>query len=118
MNDNNEPARPMRDDAASARDGGRRGGHKHMGVATSDPDYLSSGRGTSLRPFRGGETHGGDAPRKGAHPNYGRLLESPSLGKPIFVAQRKRKARRGRRAIIGVACALVALVLIWYALNR
>lgn len=50
-------------------------------------------------------------------PDFAHLLESPAPGKPIFIAQRKRKARRGRIVAIAVI-AIAALILIWYAVTR
>lgn len=112
MNENNEPVYPRgRGGAQPGGDGARRG-RKHMGVATSDPDYLSGGRGTALHPLPGNAPHRGGAGGR-SRPDYSTLLESPVRGKAIFTAQRQRRRRTGRLIAAAVLVA-AALALCWH----
>lgn len=104
-----------------ARDGsGRR---LHMGVATSDPQYLST-----VDPIRTGHPTDAksDAPRRPAHPrgekraplHYDRYLETPKPGKSIFSARHERARRRTRNLIVTVALIALIIALVWFFFLR
>ena len=104
-----------------ARDGSSR--RLHMGVATSDPQYLPV---TEPRRARRAEANAPEAPRRPAHPrgekraplHYDRYLETPKPGKSIFSARHERARRRTRHLIAGIALIAVAIALIWFFFLR
>lgn len=117
MSEDNESIRSARSETHRSQAGVRHGRHLDMGIASSDPDYLATGDGTANHPFRGNTPSGARRPMPEGRPDFAHLLESPAPGKPIFIAQRKRKARRGRIAAIAVI-AIATFILIWYAVTR
>ena len=108
---------------------------KHMGVATSDPEYLppaqdggnrTTGRGAKTTPG----SHPGPAGRH-AHSNrsfdsnrnanplhYDRYLSTPQRGRAIFSAQRTRQRRRTAMVILAILLIAVACVAAAYFLLR
>lgn len=111
---------------------------KHMGVASSDPDYLPPvgpqpegaahpGPSAHARPTRpGGHSgrgdlggpNGPDRRRSNDPLHYDRYISVPKKGRSIFTA---RQARQRHRLYIGFAVlvvAAVALALVWYLYLR
>lgn len=113
---------------------------KHMGVATSDPEYLPpvqdtanrmSGHGQNGRAANAapGAHHG-----RGGHPvrsnrnavassnanplHYDRYLSTPQHGRAIFSAQRTRQRRRTAMAVLAILLIAVACVAAAYFLLR
>lgn len=94
-------------------------GRKHMGVATSDPQYLPP-TGTSRRP---GRPSPAQSPRRQApapqqvrtQPDYSRYLETQKPGKSIFTSRYERSRRRSfRMAAILLVIVLIVLALVWF----
>lgn len=90
---------------------------KHMGVATSDPEYLPPVQDTVERMpghGRGGRhAHSGRAANAGRNSNplhYDRYLSAPQRGRAIFSAQRTRHRRRNAVAVLAIL--LIAAVCI------
>lgn len=73
-------------------------GRKHMGVATSDADYMQ------------------EAMPGGAERNYARYLQTPKPGKSIFTARRERK--RKTHLIVAAIIAVVVIVALVFFLTR
>lgn len=90
---------------------------KHMGVATSDPDYLpvTDPRGQAGRP---GPAHPISADAKNHPLHYDRYLELPKRGKSIFISRRERKQRRAHIAILVIALLAIILALVWFFFLR
>ncbi len=113
---------------------------KHMGVATSDPEYLppvqdtvermpEHGRGgravnaaPDARRGRGGRhAHSGRAANAGNNSNplhYDRYLSSPQRGRAIFSAQRTRHRRRNAVAVLAILLIAAVCVAAAYFLLR
>ena len=87
-----------------------RGSRKHMGTATSDPQYLSptgyekSGR---FSPSVDGER---DKGRSAVH--YERYMQTPKPGKSIFISRQERARKRNRRLILAAIIVVVLAVLL------
>lgn len=109
---------PPRTAAARRADPRQTPGRKHMGVATSDPQYL--------QPVESR----GDAPNRPAHPRHktpgdgkpqalrsDRYLTTPSGRKSIFTARQDR-ARRRMRIILALALVIVIALVIWLLFLR
>ena len=104
------PERYTTVDRARAQQGTRR----HMGVASSDPEYMSYTSGT------GNETEEGQPPRKVKQPkthassfNYDRYLQTPTSGKSIFTSREMRRRRRVQRVFVICVAALIALLAVY-----
>lgn len=84
-----------------------RGNRRHMGTATSDPDYLTpvnnGARGRAKAPVATGQ-------QKTLH--YERYLQTPKGGKSIFVSRQERARKRNRRILIGLVALIVVVVVI------
>lgn len=114
-----------------------RGPRRHMGVATSDPEYLPPVKGAALsthgaRLERGASDRAshdrsshpaphGDRPARMAHqvnpggqPNYGRYISSPKKGRSIFTSRQVRQRRRVKMALAMLIGAAAALALFWF----
>lgn len=93
--------------------------HKHMGVATSEPEYLPR-TGPQVRQrteqetlTQGGGRHtaGRQSGRKGDSLDY-RYLETPRSGKSIFISREERRRKRNRRIAAVVAVAAVVVIVV------
>lgn len=112
---------------------------KHMGTATSDPEYLpptdSGGHippnSSTLRVRQNEHAEGGPASAHGPHRGRdlgprrkhgeiktGRYLSTPHGGKRIFTTQRDRQQRRMRHILAVLILAAIALALVWFFLLR
>lgn len=105
------------DDNAPARRGtGAAPRRRHMGVATSDPQYLPTTGANASRP----------APHAPAHPvsehraplHYDRYLETPKPRRAIFSTRRERSRRRARLVILLLAVLALVLALVWFFILR
>lgn len=103
------------------------GTRKHMGVATSDPEYLPPVGGNrpqahvpptspTLR-VRTGDARGGQA-GTGARPNYGRYISTPKKGRSIFTSRQDRQRRRVKILLGALIIAATALALFWFFVLR
>lgn len=84
----------------------------HMGVAESDPEYLSPPTGGGRR--RGRQADDPTA-RKTLH--YDRYLELPKQGKSIFT-RRERARKRTRRLVALLAILIVIAIVVWVLFLR
>lgn len=109
-------ARDMRPDTAQqytgqqASSSGRR---KHMGVATSDPQYLQpTGRAADTRqgPAHPRHKNPGDGEPQVLH--YDRYLSTPSSRKTIFTARQDRSRKRVKALLVIALIAVIAIV-VW-----
>lgn len=92
---------------------GARPGRKHMGVATSDPQYLQpTGRpqGAPNGPAHPRHKNPGDGEPQVLH--YDRYLSTPSGRKTIFTARQDRSRRR-IKALLIVALIVVIAIVVW-----
>ena len=90
---------------------------RHMGTATSDPQYLpptDSARGTRRQAPRDPSAPDA-APRQELH--FERYLESPKPGKSIFTA-RQQRSRRTRLMVALILLAVVLAALVWFLFFR
>lgn len=101
----------------------RQGGRKHMGTASSDPEYLPPTRGRSRRR----EHDAGEGPKPGSTGSltpctgslhYDRYLQLPNPGKSIFTSRQDRRRRRAQLALAALIVLSVALALVWYFFLR
>lgn len=139
----NEPARRESHPSPSMHRGeAPRSGRRHMGVATSDPQYLpltpqeqareralaheqqrsqsigrqQDPRGTGPRP-----AHPMQTVQPGSHRNLQhseRYLTTPKPGKTIFKSRYEKQRRHTKTALIAIALLAIILVLIWYFFLR
>lgn len=86
---------------------------RHMGTATSDPDYLSSEAGENVPGLSG---TGSLPPLRDLH--YERYLETPKPGKSIFTSRRERKQRRAHLIILIIALLALVLAIVWFFFLR
>lgn len=90
---------------------------RHMGTATSDPQYLpptEHAHGTRRQAPRDASAPNA-APRQELH--YERYLESPKPGKSIFTA-RQQRSRRTRLMIALILLVIVLAALVWLLFFR
>ena len=98
--------------------------HKHMGVASSEPEYLPR-TGPQVRERQGqaqdqGATQDGSAKhfnnsgKQSGTPDYSRYLETPKSGRSIFISPKERRRKRNQKiaAVVAVAAVVVIVVLI------
>lgn len=94
-------------------------GRRHMGTATSDPQYLPP---TDRRGQRPASAAGGAGPRgtgeRRAQLHYERYLETPKPGKSIFTSRYERSRRRSARLVIVVLVLAVLVGLVWFFFLR
>lgn len=91
-------------------------GRKHMGVATSDPQYLQpSGGMRSNGPAHPRRKNPGDGEPQTLH--YDRYLSTPSSHKTIFTARQDR-ARKRTRVLLALILIVVIAVIAWLLLFR
>lgn len=119
---------------AFIRQGGTR---KHMGTATSDPDYLTPtgfehGRSEALTAYENARREGSGGARKtpapgkrrmkdaraGGQLHYDRYLSTPKPGRSIFISQQDRQRRRLQRVLAVLILLAIALALAWFFLLR
>ncbi|MCI5784600.1 hypothetical protein ACTQY8_04630 [Collinsella bouchesdurhonensis] len=87
-----------------------RGDRKHMGTATSDPQYLSPTgyeKSGHLSPNASRERDGG---RATVH--YERYLQTPKPGKSIFISRQERARKRNRRLLLAAIIVVVVAILL------
>lgn len=87
-----------------------RGGRKHMGTATSDPQYLSPTEYENSRRLSHSEGSRRSAGNGAMH--YERYLQTPKPGKSIFTSRRDRARKRNRRLIFVAVIVIVAAILL------
>ena len=104
---------------------------KHMGVASSDPEYLPQTGPTGHVPpssptlrIRANER----AAARGAQPirgngqpgqlHYDRYLQQPKKGRAIFTSQQDRQRRRVQVLLAVLIVAAIALALFWFFVLR
>lgn len=93
-------------------------GRKHMGVATSDPQYLQPTglqNGSPQGPAHPRHKMPGDGEPQVLHSD--RYLSAPSGRKTIFTARQDRARRRTRAALV-VALIVVVAILVWLIFFR
>lgn len=117
----------------------RGGQRKHMGTATSDPDYLTptgfehNGR-QALNAYmsakhqqkrgaqRGDESlkkaNRNGKPSKPGQLHYDRYLSTPKPGRSIFISQHDRKRKRLKTLIAILIVLIIALALAWFIFLR
>ena len=110
-----------------SRDGRSR---KHMGVASSDPEYLPQTDSTGHVPpssptlrIRANERNGRAIPSvKGSGQpgqlHYDRYLQKPKKGRSIFTSQQDRQRRRVQVLLAVLIIAAIALALFWFFVLR
>lgn len=104
---------------------------KHMGVASSDPEYLPQTEATGYVPpssptlrIRANERGSArtNQPLKGnAQPgqlHYDRYLQQPKKGRSIFTSQQDRQRRRVQILLAVLIVAAIALALFWFFVLR
>lgn len=97
--------------------------HKHMGVATSEPEYLPrTGPQVRERQDVAGtptQERGGRHTAKQADSlNYNRYLETPKSGRSIFISPKERRRRRNQKiAAVVAVVAVIVIVVVLIVLN-
>ena len=137
---------PMRRDAAPSPNAFRteeaRGGRRHMGVATSDPQYLpltpqeqarerAMARGRQRSQNAGQQPDAHNAAPRPAHPmqtiqpgthrslqHSARYLSTPKPGKTIFKSRYEKRHRHAKAVLLAVLLIAAILGLIWYFFPR
>lgn len=95
----------------------------HMGVATSDPQYLPVTEPARRAP-RGAAP--GTAPQGPAHPvseqraplHYDRYLQTPKRGRAIFSSRQERARRRTRVLLALLVLAVIIVAFVWFVILR
>lgn len=94
-------------------------GRKHMGVATSDPNYLADAP-LSKQPSepldpQPTETHRPRGPRgKQTLTHSARYLQTPKPGRSIFMSRQMRRKQQTKRIIIALAALLVIVIIVCF----
>lgn len=101
----------------------QRSGRRHMGTASSDPEYLpqtefqkrkAQDPDARVTPIRDAT-----APRRSGTVNYDRYLQTPKPRRSIFTSQQARKHQAHVRLLVAaLIVVLVALALIWFFVLR
>lgn len=94
-------------------------GRRHMGTATSDPNYLppvSGGRGG--RDGVRGPAHVPTPVDQRAPLHYDRYIEKPKHSKTIFTSRYERSRRNRRILLLLAILAIVAVVIVWVVVLR
>lgn len=100
---------PPRQSAAGATRTPSGGGRRHMGTATSDPQYLPQNGPAHPRRSQPGDPS--------QHLHYDRYLQTPTSKKTIFTARQERSRRRTLLAVVLIL--IVAVVLfVWFVFLR
>ena len=87
-----------------------RGSRKHMGTATSDPQYLSPTGYEKNGRFSPGDA--GERTKGRGAMHYERYLQTPKPGKSIFISRQERARKRNRRLILAAVIIVVAAILL------
>lgn len=93
-------------------------GRKHMGVATSDPQYLPRTRPTHPAHPRQQRTEWPDGQPQHAPLHYERYLQTPKPGKAIFTARQARARRHVAHIVLLVALLVIVAVVVWFFILR
>ncbi|WP_418726854.1 hypothetical protein [Collinsella tanakaei] len=131
---------PMRRDAAPSPNAFRteeaRGGRRHMGVATSDPQYLpltpqEQARERQRSQNAGQQPDAHNAAPRPAHPmqtiqpgthrslqHSARYLSTPKPGKTIFKSRYEKQHRHAKAVLLAVLLIAAILGLVWYFFPR
>lgn len=131
---------PMRRDAAPSPNAFRteeaRGGRRHMGVATSDPQYLpltpqEQARERQRSQNAGQQPDAHNAAPRPAHPmqtiqpgthrslqHSARYLSTPKPGKTIFKSRYEKRHRHTKAVLLAALLIAAILGLIWYFFPR
>ena len=127
----NAGARPQASPRANPDERFRRA-RKHMGVATSDPEYLPPVPGGDKGPgyippssptlrTRANERTPQAAKKGSGKPGglrYDRYLSTPKRGKSIFTSQQARRRTHAQHILAVLIILAVALALVWFLLLR
>lgn len=111
------PARPHSTRRAAPGHAPQGGARKHMGVATSDPQYLEPVAGVpgAIGPAHPRHKNPGDGEPQTLH--YDRYLSTPDSRKTIFTARQERSRKR-THALLVITLVFAVAFLIWFALVR
>lgn len=131
---------PMRRDAAPSPNAFRteeaRGGRRHMGVATSDPQYLpltpqeqarerqrsqNAGQQPDAHNAAPRPTHPMQTIQPGTHRSLqhsARYLSTPKPGKTIFKSRYEKQHRHAKAVLLAVLLIAAILGLVWYFFPR
>ena len=93
-------------------------GRKHMGVATSDPQYLPRTRPEHPAHPRQQRAEGPDGQPQHAPLHYERYLQTPKPGKAIFTARQARARRHVAHIVLLVALLVIIAVVVWFFILR
>lgn len=117
----------------------RGGQRKHMGTATSDPDYLTpTGFEHNGRQALNAYMSAKHQQKRGAQPlndslkkakgngktgkpgqlHYDRYLSTPKPGRSIFISQHDRKRKHLKMLITVLVILIIALALVWFIFLR
>ena len=118
---------PITDDSLRAPAGTQQaprpsgGNRKHMGVATSDPQYLpvlepENARTRTRRPHAPAHERTGE--ERVSTPNYSRYLETPKSRRPIFQSRQDRARRRTTALLLGLLVVAIVLIAVWLIFLR
>lgn len=104
---------------------------KHMGVASSDPEYLPQTGPTGhvppssptlrIRANERGAAHGNQPLKSNGQPgqlHYDRYLQQPKKGRSIFTSQQDRQRKRVQILLAALIVAAIALALFWFFVLR
>ncbi len=84
---------------------------RHMGTATSDPEYLPR-----TEPGARRATAPEGAPHASLH--YDRYLQTPKPGRSIFTSRHDRARRRTRLLLIALLVAVIVALVAWFLFLR
>lgn len=93
-------------------------GRKHMGVATSDPQYLPRTRPAQPAHPRKQYAEGPDGKPQRAPLHYERYLQTPKPGKAIFTARQTRARRHVARIVLLIALLAIIAAVVWFFILR
>lgn len=115
-----QPGTQSRPDAIGA--GAPRPGRRHMGTATSNPNYLPQ---TAYQRQRDQDPHAratpirdAAAPRRSGTVDSGRYLQTPKRGRAIFTSPYTRQHRRMKRVLAALVSLAILLAIVWFAFLR
>ena len=91
-------------------------GRRHMGTATSDPQYLPPIEQT--RDGVRGPAHIPAPPDQRAPLHYDRYIEKPKQGKTIFTSRYERSRRRTRAVLLVLLVIVVVALALWFIFLR
>lgn len=91
-------------------------GRRHMGTATSDPQYLPPIE--QARDGVRGPAHIPTPVDQRAPLHYDRYIEKPKHGKTIFTSRHERSRRRMRAVLIVLLVIVIAALALWFVFLR